>query len=98
MSLVYNSSHIQALSRKKKKMETQTPTLVKIDLVKLIRTRIMPSKGTIFAIHCHYLISPLIMRGAYKDASYLKCRICSYGALLDCRIRKGPFPREIQKI
>ena len=36
MSLVYNSGQIQALSRKKKKKKTQTPTLVKIDLLKLI--------------------------------------------------------------
>ena len=77
MSLVYNSSQIQALSRKKKKKETQTPTLVKIDLLKLItKDEDYAFKGnnicdSLQFIHCHYLISTLIMRGAYKDASYL---------------------------
>ena len=57
MSLVYNSSQIQALSRKKKKKETQTPTLVKIDLLKLItKDEDYAFKGTIFAIHCNSFI------------------------------------------
>ena len=79
MSLVYNSSQIQALSRKKKK--TQTPTLVKIDLLKLItKDEDYAIKGnnicdSLQFIHCHYLTSPLIMPGAYKDASY---QIISY--------------------
>ena len=79
MSLVYNSSQIQALSRKKKK--TQTPTLVKIDLLKLItKDEDYAIKGnnicdSLQFTHCHYLTSPLIMPGAYKDASY---QIISY--------------------
>ena len=79
MSLVYNSSQIQALSRKKKK--TQTPTLVKIDLLKLItKDEDYAIKGnnicdSLQFIRCHYLTSPLIMPGAYKDASY---QIISY--------------------
>ena len=56
MSLVYNSSQIQALSRKKKK-ETQTPTLVKIDLLKLItKGEDDAFKRKIFAIHCNSFI------------------------------------------
>ena len=76
MSLVYDSSQIEALSRKKKK-EMQTPTLVKIDLLKLItKDEDHAFKGnnicnSLQFIHCHYLISPLTMRVAYKDASYL---------------------------
>ena len=77
MSLVYNSSQIQALSRKKKKKETQTPTLVKIDLLKLITKdedhafKENNICNSLQFIHCHYLISPLIIRGAYNDANYL---------------------------
>ena len=81
MSLVFNSSQIQALSRKEKKKKTQTPTLAKIDLLKLItKDEDYAIKGnnlcdSLRFIHCHYLISPLIMPGAYKDASY---QIISY--------------------
>ena len=67
MSLVYNSSQIQALSRKKKKKETQTPTLVKIDLLKLItKDEDHAFKGnnicnSLRFIHYHYLISPALL-------------------------------------